>query len=81
MVSELTWEEDIVQLQKLGLLIFGLSPQSISKSMLGWLSIEGRIFLSKRNSISNIFSFRCKKLGLSIEEEFLSEPSIGFISS
>ena len=59
----------------------GLSPQTIIKSMLGWLSIEGRIFLSKRNSIPSIFSFRCGKLGLSTKEEFLSEPSIGLFSS
>ena len=29
----------------------------------------------------DIFSFRCGKLGLLVEEEFLSEPSIGFIYS
>ena len=60
---------------------FGLSPQSISKSMPGWLSIEGRIFLSKRNSIPDIFSFWCGKLGLLTEEEFLSEPNIGLFYS
>ena len=59
----------------------GLSPQSISKSILGWLSIEGCIFLSKQNSIPSIFNFRCGKLGLLAEEEFLSDPNIGFISS
>ena len=58
-----------------------LSPQSISKIRLGWLSIEGCIFLSKRNSIPSIFSFWCGKLGILAEEEFLSEPSIGFLSS
>ena len=71
-----------MQLQNLGLITFlGLSLQSISKSMLGSLSIEGRIFLSKRNSILSIFQFLMRKLGLSTEEEFLSEPSIGFFSS
>ena len=34
-----------------------LPPQIFSKSMLGWFSIEGCIFLSMRNSISSIFSF------------------------
>ena len=37
--------------------------------------------MSKRSSIPDIFSFWCGKLGLSIEEEFLSEPSIGLLSS
>ena len=59
----------------------GLSPQSIRKSMLGWLFIEGRIFLSKRNLILSIFSFWCGKLGLLTEDEFLSETEIGFLSS
>ena len=59
----------------------GLSPQSISKSMIGWLSIEGPIFLSKQNLIPCIFSFWYEKLGLFTEEELLSEPSIGFHSS
>ena len=36
--------------------VLGLSPQSIRKSILGWLCIEGRIFLSKRNSIPSIFN-------------------------
>ena len=58
-----------------------LSPQSISKRRLGWLSIEGRIFLLKGNSISRIFNFWCGKLGFLAEEEFLSEPCIGFLSS
>ena len=49
--------------------------------MLGQLSIEGRIFLSKRNSIPSIFNFQCGKLGLLTEEEYFSDPSIGFISS
>ena len=49
--------------------------------MLGRLSIEGCIFLSKRNSIPSIFSFSCGKLGLLAEKEFLHEPGIGFLSS
>ena len=49
--------------------------------MLGWLSIEGRIFLSNRNSIPSIFQFSMWKLGISTEEEFLSETSIGLLSS
>ena len=61
--------------------LLGLSPQSISKRKLGQLSIEGRIFLSKRNLILDIFSFCYGKLWLFTEEEFLSEPGIGFISS
>jgi len=32
-------------------------------------------------SITDIFSFWCGKLGLLTEEEFLSDPGIGFISS
>ena len=37
--------------------------------------------MSKQNLILGIFSFWCEKLGLLVEEEFLSEPSIGFLSS
>ena len=59
----------------------GLSPQSISKSMLGLLSIEGRIFLSKQNLTLGIFSFCYGKLGLFTEGEFMSETDIGFIFS
>ena len=63
MVSELTKEEDIVQLQKLGILTFlGLSPQSISKIMLGRLSIEGCIFLLRRNLILSIFQFLVREI-------------------
>ena len=37
--------------------------------------------MSKQNSIPSIFNFWCEKLGLITEEEFLSEPDIGFLSS
>ena len=82
MVSELTWIGQLSQVTEARAYYFlVLSLQSISKRRLGWLSTEGCIFLSKRNSIPSIFSFRCGKLGLLAEEEFLSEPSIGILSS
>ena len=37
--------------------------------------------MSKHNLILGTFSFCYGKLGLFTEEEFLSEPSIGFLSS
>ena len=37
--------------------------------------------MSKRNSIPSIFSFWCRKLGPLTDEEFLSDPDIGFLSS
>ena len=61
--------------------LLGISPQSISKSMLGLLYIEGCIFMSKQNSILSIFIFWCRKFKLLTEDEFLSDPTIGFISS
>ena len=35
----------------------------------------------KHNSILGIFSFWYRKLGVLVEEEFLSDPGIGFLSS
>ena len=61
--------------------LLGFSPQSINKRRPGYLSIEGHIFLSKQNLILGIFSFCCGKLGIFIEENFLSEPNMGFLSS
>ena len=58
-----------------------LSPQSISKRRLGQLSIEGCIFLSKQNLIPVIFNHCSEKFGIFTEEEFFSDPSIGFLSS
>ena len=82
MVSELTWIGHLSQvIEARDSYFLVLSPQSISKRRLGWLSFEGCIVLSKRNSIPSIFSFWCRKLGILIEEEFLSEPDIGFLSS
>ena len=39
------------------------------------------MFLLKQNLIPGIFSFWCGKLGIFTEEEFLSEPGIGLLSS
>ena len=37
--------------------------------------------MSKQNLSLGIFNFGCEKLGLFTEEEFFSEPGIGFLSS
>ena len=37
--------------------------------------------MSKKNLIPGIFNFCCRKLGIFTEEEFFSEPSVGFLSS
>ena len=58
MVSELTWEEDTVQLWKLGIPTFWISLHKFfSKRRLGWLSYLGCTFLLKQNLILSIFSF------------------------
>ena len=46
------------------------------------MTLHSRAHLSVEAEFdSKHFQFRCGKLGLLVEEEFLSEPGIGFISS
>ena len=78
MVSELTWEEDIMQLQKQGLLLFG-SLSTIHKQNYARLTLHWTVHLYVETKFDfEHFQFSMRKLGLSTEEEFLSETSIGF---
>ena len=70
-----------MQMYNLGLLIFGslstIHQQNYARMSLHW---RAHLFVEAEFD-SEHFQFSVRKLGLSIEEEFLSELGIGFISS
>ena len=79
MLSELTWEEDTVQLRELGLPSLWIFLQGgITLLLRAYLSVEAE-------SNYEVFQFwtrhYCRKLGLFTEEEFFSKPRPGLISS
>ena len=80
MVLEITWEEDIMQLQKLGLLFGSLS--TIYQQKYARMTLHWRVHLSVEADFnSEHFQFSMQKLGLSTEDEFLSDTRIVFFSS
>ena len=81
MVLELTWEEDIVQLQNLGILFFGslstIHQQKYASMTLHWRA-HGSI---KAEFDSEHFQFLVREIRACYRRGILSDPGIGFLSS